>query len=212
MPEDAADPSISSPQKTHRRYDDFRLTMQSREHSIDALGAPVWCWFSTTDSIKAEKPSVTAVMETVIAVPVFWWIAIEIGTVLPLLFSAFVAPLMLLRSTTSTALSVRWFAKLELRLHQTNQAFTIHHASIIILCCATSLAASLYATILLGVVSVGSQVITNILIFSITFNTTITVCGMNFLQIYYAYQKWFDRIKDSLSIIGAIVTIEYIFY
>jgi hypothetical protein len=58
-------------------------------------------------------PSVTAILETVIAVPLYWWIALHAGLVLPLLISAAVAPLLLLRSDQPVALGVKRFIKFD---------------------------------------------------------------------------------------------------
>jgi hypothetical protein len=69
---------------------------------------PSWSFWSTTESIRNEIPSVTAIVETLVAVPIYWWIALQVGILLPLLISAIVAPLVLLRSEQSTALGVQW--------------------------------------------------------------------------------------------------------
>ena len=66
-------------------------------------------FWSTRDSISNETPSVTAIIETVVAVLVYWWVAIRLETYLPLLISAAVAPLVLLRSDQSVRLGVDWF-------------------------------------------------------------------------------------------------------
>jgi len=68
-----------------------------------------WLWWSTRESISNDVPSVTAIIETTIAVPAYWWIAIHFETYLPLLISAAIALLVLLRSEESVALGVRWF-------------------------------------------------------------------------------------------------------
>jgi hypothetical protein len=58
-------------------------------------------------------PSVTAILETIIAVPLYWWIALQTGWVLPLLISVAVAPFVLLRSEQSVALGVTWLLSWE---------------------------------------------------------------------------------------------------
>lgn len=74
---------------------------------------PSWCVWSTPETVQNDVPSVTAILETVIAVPLYWWIALQVGTVLPLLISTVVAPLVLLRSDQSVALGLRWFQGFE---------------------------------------------------------------------------------------------------
>jgi hypothetical protein len=68
-----------------------------------------WCWWSTHESIQNEVPSVTAIFETMIAVLLYWWIALQVGVLWPLLVSAAVAPMVLLRSDQSVALGIKWF-------------------------------------------------------------------------------------------------------
>src|ERR1044071_2169565 len=70
---------------------------------------PRWVFWSTRESINSDIPSVTAIIETIIAVPLYWWVAIHFETYLPLLISAAIAPLLLLRSDESTALGRKWF-------------------------------------------------------------------------------------------------------
>lgn len=62
--------------------------------------------FSTQDS---EIPALTAIIESILAVIFYWWVAIRFETYLPLLLSAFAAPLVLLRSKQSIALGRNWF-------------------------------------------------------------------------------------------------------
>src|SRR5262249_37668689 len=54
-----------------------------------------------------------AILETVIAVPLYWWIALHTGVVLPLLVSVAVAPMVLLRSDQSVELGLKWFRRVE---------------------------------------------------------------------------------------------------
>lgn len=74
---------------------------------------PSWCVWSTPETVQNDVPSATAILETMIAVPLYWWIALQVGTVLPLLISAVVAPLVLLRSDQSVALGLQWFRRFE---------------------------------------------------------------------------------------------------
>ena len=55
----------------------------------------------------------TAILETLIAVPLYWWIALKFGVFWPLAISVAVAPLVLLRSGRSQHLGLYWFAKFE---------------------------------------------------------------------------------------------------
>jgi hypothetical protein len=75
---------------------------------------PKWVWFSTHETIENEVPSVTAILETVIAVPLYWWIALKVGIFWPLLISAAVAPLVLLRSERSVKLGTVLVRQFEL--------------------------------------------------------------------------------------------------
>jgi hypothetical protein len=72
-----------------------------------------WCFWSTTETIQNEVPCGTAILETLIAVPLYWWIALHIGVVQPLLISVMIAPFVLLRSEASVALGVKWFLRFE---------------------------------------------------------------------------------------------------
>ena len=76
---------------------------------------PGWVVWSTRASIDAGTPSLTAIVETIIAAPLYWWLVIGCETYLPLLVSACVAPLVLLRSDASVALGVRLFMAWEKR-------------------------------------------------------------------------------------------------
>jgi hypothetical protein len=75
--------------------------------------APKWVFWSTRDSINNDIPSITAIIETALAVTIYWWIAVRFETYLPLLISIAVAPLVLLRSDESVALGGRWFEQWE---------------------------------------------------------------------------------------------------
>jgi hypothetical protein len=90
--------------------------MQTLEGRPPVARRRAWCFWSTTESIQNEVPSVTAILETLIAVPLYWWIALHVGVVQPLLISALIAPLVLLRSEESVALGIRWFVAFERRI------------------------------------------------------------------------------------------------
>jgi hypothetical protein len=77
--------------------------------SPEEQGALKLVFWSTRDSIDNEIPSVSAIIETIVAVPIYWWVAIYFETYLPLLISVAVAPLVLLRSDQSVARGAMWF-------------------------------------------------------------------------------------------------------
>jgi hypothetical protein len=87
--------------------------MQILESEASVTPKRTWCFWSTTETIQNEVPCVTAILETLIAVPLYWWIALRIGVIQPLLVSVLIAPLVLLRSEESVALGVRWCLRLE---------------------------------------------------------------------------------------------------
>jgi len=62
---------------------------------------PRWMWWSTRDSFNNDVPSVTAIIETMLAVVLYWWIAITFETYWPLIIGAATAPFVLLRSDES---------------------------------------------------------------------------------------------------------------
>jgi hypothetical protein len=72
-------------------------------------GLPRWVFWSTRESIDRDIPSAAAIVETIIAVPLYWWIAIHFETYLLLTVSVGVAPLVLLRSDKSVMLGAKWF-------------------------------------------------------------------------------------------------------
>jgi hypothetical protein len=77
------------------------------------MSNPKWVWWSTHETIQNEVPSITAILETIIAVSIYWWIALHGGMILPLLISAALAPMVLLRSEKSVALGLEWFMRFE---------------------------------------------------------------------------------------------------
>jgi hypothetical protein len=72
-----------------------------------------WRFWPTIETIQNDIPSVTAIAETLIVIPLYWWIALQIGILPSLLLSATVAPLVLLRSEESVELGVSWFLAFE---------------------------------------------------------------------------------------------------
>jgi hypothetical protein len=85
-----------------------------------AKAEPKWVVWSTRTSIENDIPSITAIIETLFAVLIYWWIAIQFETYLPFLVSVAIAPLVLLRSDESVELGVKWFAKWEHKVWQPN--------------------------------------------------------------------------------------------
>ena len=76
---------------------------------LDESGKRGWVWFSSQSTIEKEVFSLTAFIETIAAVSMYWWLAIEISTYWFLIIGAVAALLLLLRSDESTALGVRLF-------------------------------------------------------------------------------------------------------
>src|SRR5712691_6754036 len=68
---------------------------------------------STSERIKNEELSLAAIIETVVAVLAYWWVAIRYETYTPLIIGAGVAWLLLLRSEESVVLGARWFGAWE---------------------------------------------------------------------------------------------------
>jgi len=71
------------------------------------------CWvrWSTPESRAAGQISVLAIVETIVAVALYWWIAFYLDTHLHLVTSLLVAPLLLLRSERSIEAGVDWFLR-----------------------------------------------------------------------------------------------------
>ncbi len=76
-----------------------------------AAAARPWVDYATLESRAAGQVSKLACLETLMAVALYWWIAIRWDTHWHLLTSVFIAPLLLLRSPESIKLGVRWFLK-----------------------------------------------------------------------------------------------------
>lgn len=70
-------------------------------------------WWSTRESINAEVLSVTAIIETILAVLAYGWIAYTTDIYWPIVLAAGIAPLVLLRSEESVALGRDWFLRWE---------------------------------------------------------------------------------------------------
>jgi hypothetical protein len=70
-----------------------------------------WVWHSSLATRAAGQVSVLAVVETLLAIVLYWWIAIRFETHWHLVTSVFIAPLLLLRSPESMDAGVRWFMK-----------------------------------------------------------------------------------------------------
>lgn len=82
-----------------------------RAESASAVEPPPksWVWRSSLESRAADQVSVWAICETVLAVILYWWIAIRFDTSLHLVSSVVIAPLLLLRSPESIKDGVVWF-------------------------------------------------------------------------------------------------------
>jgi hypothetical protein len=75
----------------------------------DSLLAPSLVLFSTAASVEAGVFSLSAAIEVILAITIYWTIAIYLETQAHLWASVIIAPLLLLRSDTSVALALRWF-------------------------------------------------------------------------------------------------------
>jgi hypothetical protein len=87
-----------------------------------------WKFWSTSESIASETPSVMAVAETVAAGSLYWYYAIHFDNYLPLIVSTATAPLVLLRSDESIALGVRLFLVFE-QLRANVDEIPVKHSS-----------------------------------------------------------------------------------
>ena len=83
--------------------------MQLPESGPPVAAKQPWRFWSTTESIQNEVPCWTAIIETLVAVPLYWWVALRIGIIHPLMISVMIAPLVLLRLDQSVALGLKWF-------------------------------------------------------------------------------------------------------
>src|SRR5438477_13102452 len=80
-------------------------------------------FFSTRSSINNDIPSFTGIIETLLAIVIYWWVAIRYETYLPLMLSAFAVLLLLLRSDESTALGKRLFLAWEKNVTQSQTSY-----------------------------------------------------------------------------------------
>ncbi len=69
--------------------------------------------WSTADSIRNGQPSVMAVIESCIAVTLYFWLALHLETLVFLYIAALIAPAVLLRSEESVETGLRWFDRFE---------------------------------------------------------------------------------------------------
>jgi len=77
----------------------------------DANDPPKLVFWSSRESINKQVPSVTAVIETIVATSVYLYAAIYSELYWTLIASAIAAPLVLLRSEESVSLGIKWFSK-----------------------------------------------------------------------------------------------------
>jgi hypothetical protein len=68
--------------------------------------------FSTDQSVASSEPTVLALVETLAAVAISVGIAVRYETLAHVAVSCFIAPLLLMRSSESVTLGIRWFNKL----------------------------------------------------------------------------------------------------
>jgi hypothetical protein len=69
-------------------------------------------WYSTLESAAAGQATVLGIVETILAMTVYGWIALRQGT-LHLTIAACVVPILLLRTPESTTLGIRWHARIK---------------------------------------------------------------------------------------------------
>lgn len=77
----------------------------------DECPQPKYIFWSTGPSVAKDIPSITAILETLAAIPLYWLLAVKLETYFFLILSAAVAPLVLLRSDKSAALGAKWFSR-----------------------------------------------------------------------------------------------------
>jgi len=68
-----------------------------------------YIWWSTQESRDAGRISILAIAEILLAIALYWGIAIRFDTHIHLITSLLVVPFLLLRSEKSIATGVRWF-------------------------------------------------------------------------------------------------------
>ena len=86
-----------------------------------------WSPFSNEESVARGEVRFWAIFETLVAMAVFWWVAVRYETFLLLTTSLFVAPLLLLRSDESTRLGVKWIDNGMFPPPWPGNLTTIHH-------------------------------------------------------------------------------------
>ncbi|HAB15910.1 MAG TPA: hypothetical protein PLX89_20700 [Verrucomicrobiota bacterium] len=94
--------------------DERTYPIEPREgHLQEASALPdrTWVWHSSLNPRDAGRVSVLACVETVGAVVLYWWMALQFNKHWLLLSSVFVAPLLLLRSPGSVKDGVNWFLR-----------------------------------------------------------------------------------------------------
>jgi hypothetical protein len=171
-----------------------------------------WCFWSTTESIQNEVPSVTAILETLIAAPLYWWVALRIGLIYPMLISVAIAPFVLLRSQESVALGIRWL----LRFENPPEAGEYKNLSLWARCCLWAITVFSVATAIVatwmaieqllpifesGWVKTGLITILSLIIFSAILTCLIFVTTIFFPWMYIIINKldYLDGKTDSLS-------------
>lgn len=70
-----------------------------------------WVWHSTPEARAAGKISLVACVETIVAVSLYWWIALNYNSRWQVVSVVLVAPMLLLRSPKSIATGVKWFLR-----------------------------------------------------------------------------------------------------
>jgi MFS family permease len=96
--------------------------------SPDLEGSQKWVLWSTRRTIDEEVPSLSAIVETAVAIPLYWWIAVRLETYNLLVAAVVIAPLILLRSDQSVSLGVQWFTNWEHNIWTSDRPYRQLHA------------------------------------------------------------------------------------
>lgn len=101
----------------------------STNNTEPATAARQWVWRCTDASIEAGQISVFAVLETLLAVAVYWYLVWRFHWPWMMFISMLAAPMLLLRSEQSVKLGLRW---LKVYWHADEDNFTLIQKAIII--------------------------------------------------------------------------------
>lgn len=80
-------------------------------NSLSGRQPSFWSFVSTDESVEKGQWNFWAIVEIVVAIAVYWYLAIEWRTLIPLYSSLFIAPLLFMRSPASVKQGLVWFEK-----------------------------------------------------------------------------------------------------